>query len=209
MTDIYFIRHCESVTNAMGIFAGNSEYPISERGEEQLKYLKERFKKIHLDKVYTSPLSRAYKTGEAVNFYNQAPLIVEPDLHERSMGIYEGLNSSAYTPEEQEYRKAHPMDFRPPKGENVRDVIDRVMPVLRKIIAENPGKTVAVTAHGGVIKYCFHQLRGLSDDEIRKIKIMGNTGVTLVRFSDPEHFVFLYENDTSHLPPELDTQWKL
>lgn len=208
--DLYLIRHCECTSNAMKILAGNSEYPPTERGLLQLEALKERFREIRLDKVYSSPLSRAYKTGEAVALYSGVPVIRVTDLHEWSQGTYEGNPAGNYTPEEKEFLLAHPMDFRRnggPEAESARDVQNRILPVFRQIVSENPGKTVAVTTHGGVIKILLRVLKNVPEAEFRTLKVPDNTGVALLRFSDFDHCEIVYENDTSHLSSEISTHW--
>ena len=52
MTKVYMIRHCEAMGNVARVFQGTSDFDISETGAIQLEYLKERFKDIHIDKIY-------------------------------------------------------------------------------------------------------------------------------------------------------------
>ena len=74
MTTLYLIRHAEAEGNIERRFQGHYNGKISENGEKQLRYLKKRFRKIHLNAVYTSPLSRAVATADAVNYYAAAAL---------------------------------------------------------------------------------------------------------------------------------------
>ena len=60
------VRHCEALGNVKRLFQGSTDLDISETGEKQLEYLKRRFEEIKLDRVYTSPLIRAYKTALAI-----------------------------------------------------------------------------------------------------------------------------------------------
>ena len=66
MTKVYIIRHCEAQGNLMRIFQGYTNLDITELGGKQLEALKQRFNKIHIDKVFSSPLTRAKKTGLAI-----------------------------------------------------------------------------------------------------------------------------------------------
>ena len=56
MTTIYLVRHCEAMGNINRIFQGHTDEEISENGRMQLERLAERFRGIHLDAVYSSPL---------------------------------------------------------------------------------------------------------------------------------------------------------
>ena len=90
MTTLYLIRHAEAEGNIERRFQGHYNGKISENGEKQLRYLKKRFRKIHLNAVYTSPLSRAVATAEAVNYYAELPLVLDAALMEICGGGFEG-----------------------------------------------------------------------------------------------------------------------
>ncbi len=68
MTNIYIIRHGQNEDNAEGILNGHRDMPLTEIGENQALQLAEELKSmnIHIDKVYSSPLQRAYRTGEII-----------------------------------------------------------------------------------------------------------------------------------------------
>lgn len=74
LTTIYLVRHCEAMGNINRIFQGHTDEEISDNGRLQLEKLAERFRDIHLDALYSSPLKRAYRTAEAVNRYHQLPI---------------------------------------------------------------------------------------------------------------------------------------
>lgn len=90
MTEIYMVRHCEAMGNVKKLFQGSTDLDISETGAKQLEYLRKRFDKISLDKVYTSPMIRTYKTALAT-IGNKALLPVKNEgLREICGGIVEG-----------------------------------------------------------------------------------------------------------------------
>ena len=70
------------------------------------------------------------------------------------------------------------------------------------IIAENPGKTVAVTTHGGVIKNLNARVEFGNIQGLRQGKVFGNTSVSVLEAEDG---VLRWKsvNDMSHLPEEL------
>ncbi len=74
---------------------------------------------------------------------------------------------------------------------------------VKRIAAENDGKTVACATHGGVMR-CLHCRLLLGD--INRLSEMGwsdNTAVTLLRFDKDNKVEVVFYNDSSHLPEEL------
>ena len=206
MTEIYMVRHCEAMGNVMRLFQGSSDFDISETGEKQLEYLKNRFKDIKLDKVYTSPLIRARKTALAVIGDRSLEPIDEKGLIERDGGIVEGkpfketFNS---IPGLADAWDNHPEDFAPEGGEKMRDAYERIWNTVKKIAAENKGKAVACTTHGGVTRCLLCRLLKGDITKLKEMPWCENTAVTLIRFDDSLNREVVFYNDTAHLPEEL------
>ena len=89
ITRLYLVRHCQSMGNLQNIFQGQHEYDVSPVGEQQLALLSLRFRNIHLDAIYSSPLQRAAKTAEAINVYHNLPITPLDDLMEIDVGELE------------------------------------------------------------------------------------------------------------------------
>lgn len=142
-------RHAQSVSNAEGFFAGQTDVGLTENGRAQAAALGERLRGIAFGAAYASTLTRAEETARiAVEPYD---LDVEtlPELRERCFGVLEGKDKS----EETEYRDPGTTDrseWRPPEGENRDDVADRVLPVIERLAIEHRGETILVVAHGEV-----------------------------------------------------------
>ena len=206
MTEIYMVRHCEAMGNVMRLFQGSSDFDISETGEKQLEYLKNRFKDIKLDKVYTSPLIRARKTALAVIGDRSLEPIDEKGLIELDGGIVEGkpfketFNS---IPGLADAWDNHPEDFAPEGGEKMRDAYERIWNTVKKIAAENKGKAVACTTHGGVTRCLLCRLLKGDITKLKEMPWSENTAVTLIRFDDNLNPEVVFYNDTSHLPEGL------
>lgn len=206
MTEIYIVRHCEAIGNVKRLFQGTSNFDISETGAKQLLYLTKRFNSIKLDKVYTSPLIRAKKTALAVIGDRELKPIDENGLVELDGGIVEGkpfIETFNSIPGLADTWDNHPEDFAPEGGEKMRDAYERIWNTVKKIAAENAGKTVACTTHGGVTR-CL--LCRLLKGDIKKLSEMPwseNTAVSLIRFDNDLNPEVVFYNDVSHLPEEL------
>ena len=202
MTTVYLVRHCESLSNEMKVAAGHTDFDISQRGALQLQYLAERFKEVKLDVIYSSPLQRAYKTALAINQYPQVEVIKEDRFIEKYIGELEGKPLADLDPEMQESRRQAPHLFCPKGAETSVSAGERGFAMLMDVVAQNPGKTVAIASHGGLLQGVFCLLRKLPWERMAEVKDLDNTCVNLVHFYEDGSWEIIYENDTSHLPAE-------
>lgn len=69
MLKIYLVRHGQNKDNAEGILNGHRDEPLTEIGVAQAYEIADKVKStgIVFDRVYASPLQRAYKTAENNN----------------------------------------------------------------------------------------------------------------------------------------------
>ncbi len=208
MTKLYLIRHCQTIGNLKDIFQGASDFDPSEKGYKQLELLKGRFKDIHLDGIYSSPLGRAYKTAEAVRGERDMPITVVDGLKEMHVGIHENTNFKEYIKHDPElydiwHNKQHL--FAPKGGETTTQVYERMWNAVKSIIEQNEGKTVAVTSHGFAIKCLLTRLYYNDITRISEVEIPANTAVSLFEFDGADKFEIKYFNDDSHVSDEYKT----
>ncbi len=202
---LYIIRHAEAAGNAARTFQGRTDAMLTERGRLQAERLAERFQKIPLDAVYTSPLQRACDTAAAVcrNHPGLAPEI-DPDLAEIDGGDIEGRSwaeFSALYPQASALWDGPLHQFAAPGGESMRQVYDRVSRALMRIAA-NPGRAVAVVSHGCAIKnlLCFASDAGF--ERLAETPWPQHASVSCIEAG--EHgFRIRFASDTSHLEEAL------
>jgi broad specificity phosphatase PhoE len=205
MTKIYFVRHCEAEGNVKRIFQGLTDLDISELGAKQLKLLEKRFKNIPLDKIYSSPLLRAYKTALAVKGERQIEIEKHEGLIELNGGIVEGkpfAESFEKLPDLADAWDNHPEDFHPQDGEAMRDAYERIFNTVLDIASKNRGKTIACTTHGGVTRCLICRLLHGDIHKLKDTPWADNTGVACFTVDDNDNCTLEFYNDTTHLPPE-------
>ena len=89
---IYLSRHGETDWNAEGRWQGHTDKPLNDTGREQARALAEALRATGVSGVVTSDLLRARETAEIVAAaHGRAIDYVDPDLRERTIGIFEGL----------------------------------------------------------------------------------------------------------------------
>ena len=203
MTKVYMIRHCEAMGNVARVFQGTSDFDISETGAIQLEYLKERFKDIHIDKIYSSPLIRAVKTAEAATEGKGLKVIKDRGLIELHGGVVEGRpfkEAFAEYPHLAEQWDNHPEDFLPANGESMRSAYNRIWETVCRIVRENKGKTIAISTHGGVTRCLMCRLNYGDIKKLKDTPWSDNTAVSQINFDDELNPTLVFMNDHSHVP---------
>ncbi len=206
MTRVYLIRHCEAMGNVLRLFQGTSDYDISELGARQLEYLSRHFADIPIDKIYSSPMVRAFKTAEAVAASRDIPIIKEPQIIEICGGIIEAMPfSEAFSkyPLLADQWNNHPEDFHPPEGEAMRDGYERIYNAVLRLAGENSGKTIALATHGGVLRLLLCRLLYGDISHLKDTNWSGNCSVTLLEIATDGKIEVKFYCDNSFIPSEL------
>ena len=205
MTYIYLVRHCEAMGNHKRLFQGSTDCEISEIGAKQLEYLKERFKDIKLDAVYSIPLIRAQKTAQAVSDGKGLSITIRKNLAELHGGVVEGKPfQEAFTaiPGLADAWNNHPQDFAPEGGEAMRDAYVRIYDEVMALVRENREKTIAAATHGGVLRCLTCRILYNDITRLKDVPWHENTAVTLLKIDDNDKISVEFFNDYSHVPPE-------
>lgn len=207
MVKIYLVRHCEALGNVMGIFQGTTDCDITEKGAVQLEYLKERFKDIHINKAFSSPLLRAVKTAKAVIGERDIPITPMKEFIEVYAGFIEGKDFNETFekyPELADIWDNNPEDFAPEGAEPMREVYERVWRGINLLAGDpdNEGKTLIVASHGAAIRCLVCRLIYGDIGRLKNTDWSGNTAVTLLNCEEGK-ITAEYINDTSHLPKEV------
>lgn len=208
MVTLYLIRHAESMGNVQEFFQGSLDVDISSKGYCQLEELKERFKNIQLDKIYTSPLKRAVQTAQMVNYYQHLDLIRIPEIVEINAGNFQGKKWSdlpVLFPEAYHDWKENQEEFQAPNGESMKDVSNRVVSAMNRIVADNLGNTIAVISHGCAIKTYQCYLKSETLAYMSKLGWADNSSISKIIFNDALKPNIVYLNDASHLSEENST----
>lgn len=202
VTTVYFVRHGESQGNTDGFFQGRSDCDLSQNGILQLEALKERFKDIGYDVIYSSPLKRTIDTARAVNSALKLPIEIDNDLIEIDGGIFEGLSFKEITnlyPEDFDIFCNRLHLFAPENGESVLHVYERMIKTVDRIVRENVGKTVVLVSHGCAIKNYLCYATNTPHEKINELSWSDNTSVSKINFDESYTPSVEFMNDASHI----------
>jgi 2,3-bisphosphoglycerate-dependent phosphoglycerate mutase len=158
-----FLRHGESIGNAEGMHQGQAEFPLTERGQAQVRALAERWtaEKRHFDLAICSPLMRARETAGVVSQALSIPLEFDPLWMERDNGLLAGLHHD-------EALELHP----PPPliypylaigvtGESQWELYLRAGRAVQSLLNRPPG-TYLIVSHGGILNMVFYAILGIA-----------------------------------------------
>ena len=201
MTELYLIRHAEAEGNLYRIAQGQANSNLTDRGWRQVRALERRFADIPIDAVYASDLYRTCATASAVYKPKGLPLHRSRQLREIHMGVWEHKTwGEIYRdwPEQVGYFGRRPDLWHLEGAEDPRTARDRVLTEIRRIAAENRGKTVAIFTHGYVLRLVLSCLQGESLEQMGKTHTGDNTAVSLLREEDGRLRV-MFRDDNSHL----------
>ncbi len=198
MNYLVLLRHGQSQWNLENRFTGFKDVDLSPLGEGEAKAAGKKFYNagMHFDAIFSSTLKRANKTAK-IALENAGPgqrlmikkMVVSDALRERDYGELTGLDKT-------ETRKKYgadqvliwrrSYDVRPPGGESLKDVVDRVRPYYSQNIRPllNKGKNVLVAAHGNSLRALLIILGVETPETINNAEIA--TGEPLVFEFDKE-----------------------
>ena len=140
---IYFIRHGSSKTSDENLVGGDSDLT-----EDGIKYAENLLKFFSIEEcilkksnfkddvaIYCSTLKRSYKTGNYLNSIGK--VFQKKCLDDINAGICEGMTYSEIQQKfskEYEERTLDKLNYRYPRGESYKDVINRLEPLIHEQI---------------------------------------------------------------------------
>lgn len=176
---LILVRHGQSQWNLENRFTGWVDVPLTPTGEAEARDAGEKLISYHIDRAFTSALSRAQNTLQLILEtcdQNAVPIVADQALNERHYGDLQGLNKAetvAKVGEAQVQLWRRSYDQRPPNGESLEDTAKRVLPYYHEHIEPYvlAGKTVLVVAHGNSLRALVMFLEHISEETIAELNI--------------------------------------
>lgn len=198
---LFLIRHGETDWNLEERMQGQTDKPLNARGIEQAAQLAARLAaEENIDTIYTSPLSRARVTAEAIGSRLGVAPIIDSRLAERSAGALEGMTLA-------EIQVNYPQVVRAwreenvrvllPGGENQEELHSRVVGFLRMLRSQHAEKRVAVVSHGGTLSMLLASILDMDINKRFPFRL-DNASVSQIDLERPRPRIDLL-NDTCHL----------
>ncbi|MFA7473099.1 MAG: histidine phosphatase family protein [Spirosomataceae bacterium] len=188
MLTVYLLRHGESVWNLDGNrYCGSTDVPLTDRGMDQARQVKELLKNVKFDAVYSSPLQRAYKTAQIATPHDPADVIVAEELKEASFGKWEGKTREEFIAEDPALWEAWEKDPGTARaggtGNTALEIVTNVDSFFKKAAEKHPNGTILVVAHNGVNRFYLAYKLGMPLRNYRRI-VQLNSAITRFTLND-------------------------
>ncbi len=162
-TRVYLIRHAD-VENPRRLLYGHLEgFQLSALGRAQAIAVGDNLRSENVKRIVHSPLARAVETAELINSRLDPRAILEADADLREADFSRYLQGLPYW----HIPLRRPLWFVHkakrgllPGDESVDQMGGRILGVLRRIVREHPGDTMAVVSHADPIQAAWILLDG-------------------------------------------------
>lgn len=197
---LYLIRHGQTDWNIAGKIQGNTDIPLNDTGIWQAGCLAKGMERRPVSRIFSSPLSRAVATANAIGEAQHICVQQIDGLEEVGFGVWEGLTLEEIQeryPKEYQRWCLSPVEAAPQGGERQQEIRERCSRAIETILAQAEGD-LAIVSHGATLVYIMEYL--MREHPLEEDVIVHNSSITTVEY-DPltGEFVLLQMNDISHL----------
>lgn len=184
------MRHGETVWNASKLLQGSADIELNENGRALAGETGEKLETVHFDRIYSSPLIRAYETACLIRGHRNIPIIRDERLKELSFGVYEGKNFSELLKDETDpfhhFFKRPDLYRAPDKGETLEHICVRAAEFMKEVIepSKNDFERIMIVAHGAMNKAIMCHVKQHGIDKFWSGGLQKNCNVILINLDD-------------------------
>ena len=161
MGTIYLVRHAHSD------WTTDENRSLSQKGQEDSNHVADILEKYSIDAIYSSPMNRAYETILPLSKRLNIPVLTEPNLRERIIGVSpsddfnESINNLWRDP-----------DISYPKGESNNVAQQRGITFLQRLHINHLEKQIVISTHGNLLALILQYYKEKIDYEFWKALTM-------------------------------------
>jgi len=211
MLQVYLVRHGETVWNAERRIQGQSDSPLTEKGEQQAWQVGERVKHLGITHIIASDLGRTRRTAEIIADACGCSVTLDPRLRELNMGVLEKRPLDGLTAEEEQWRATlvnGTEGGRIPEGESMTEMATRMHAALNACLDLPAGSRPLLVSHGMALGSLVSTILGLPAYAERRLRLR-NCSLSRVDYQQSawlaEGWIVETAGDVSHLDaPALD-----
>lgn len=157
---LILLRHGQTTANAQARLQGRIDLPLDDVGVQQAtkcgEYIRQHFPNAH---IVSSPLLRAVQTAEQI----QRDVNIDNRFIELDYGDWDGLALTDVPVDQWASWRSNP-HFRPPAGESLVELDERVRPALEELAQRAQHEDVVVVSHVSPIKSAVTWALGVGPD---------------------------------------------
>lgn len=193
--EIYIVRHGETLWNKERRCQGTIDINLNEYGKELAIITGQALKDTHFDKIYSSPLSRAYETACLIRGDRDIPVITDDRLREICFGNMEGMcmDEMLKDPDShfQHFFDQPELYVPDEKGESLEELCIRTRDFMEKVVLPEADKhtRIMIVGHGAMNKSIMCFVRGHGIDKFWSGGLQKNCNVMIVSYEDNQFTV--------------------
>ena len=186
---VYLVRHAATDNNRADpprLQGRRTDPGLSVEGHQQARQTARFLAACRVDTVYSSPLLRARQTAEAIAEPHGLSVQAVDELIEADVGQWEGLAWDEIERTNPEAYRAFMADAAVHPylgGETLESVYARIVPAFDRLMVDNLGRLIVVSAHNVVNRAYLAPLLGLPLGRYRSVP-QDNCGLNLLTYRD-------------------------
>ena len=185
VTSVYLIRHGHTEFTEQGKLYTDPEVALTESGRLQALKAGNWLIAEKPEVLLSSTSKRVWASAEIIGEAIGLPPNAVQDLNEWNVGSWDGhkyVDIKATDPELYKAWSLDPIKNRPPGGESIEDVVQRVETRLEQLLKEHSGKKIAMVSHAGIIRALIVQALGMPVNNFWRVNIPTGS-ITKIDFS--------------------------
>lgn len=202
---LYVTRHGQTIWNQEHRYQGQGDSPLTGEGERQAQLFGDRLATVPLDAAYSSDQQRAWCTAEIAVAGRPLSVTRDPCWRERAYGEWEGMTRPEIAARYPEQWRQHFEDragSKPPGGESLRAVQQRIVAGLATLRERHAGENVLLVTHGGALWVLACTVCG-DDLATSQRPHLANCGLSVLHWTASVLTIECWD-DVAHLPASGD-----
>lgn len=170
---LYLVRHGQTESSARLAYSGRADIALTAEGRQQARRAAEQLASIGgIDAVFSSPLSRARNTAQAIAEATGAPLTVDDRLTEVDYGRFEGVDRAGareLVGQAFEDWRADPFGSPVPGMEPLADALTRARAATADALAA--AQRPVIVGHQGILRIVLVALGELAPEDYFTLRL--------------------------------------
>ena len=180
MTRLWLIRHGATEWNVHKRAQGQADIALTDRGRTQAKEVAVALAAFSLDAIYSSDLVRSVDTARAIAEEQGLEVVTDPAFREIDQGEWTGLEVGEIQRRWPDLWGAARHYTARPGGESPRQVRERALAGIARVVRAHPDGAVAIVSHGGTIRWVVAEALGYDDGRSARLRGVSNGGAVLL-----------------------------
>ena len=188
--ELYIIRHGQTMWNMERRLQGSTDIMLNEEGIRLARLTGEGLKNVYFDKIYSSPLTRAYDTACYIRGDRNIPIVKDERIRELCFGNLEGKNLDEMAADKSSHFQHffdEPHLYVPDEnGETIENMIERGAAFLKEEIEahEKEYQRVMIVAHGAMNRALLSHIKKNDIKDFWEGAVQRNCSVIIIKLEN-------------------------